>query len=1382
MSAIAIDGQPVFVTKQSLDEAVDKTPRRSNSKILGTVQLNGEQYFLFVSYTKSKVSYFLISPVKKRDRIKYEMGQQIDSVIIQDTGSLGKYYSEDYLLESVTLMRATGKIHKYGDYSIIETILENLKNAQMYKFRDSDVTEDSTVVDMGTTIKRFSAQDDNLLFEWESVDYFNYTSLLLRNSVIFLQLTPTTFNVPSKKLLYSEVQGTEKKTIARATLKTITYDVLCDYLDMSWYKKDGVLQKDYHSIKSVREFETMVFTPLVKAILKCKECGTVLDIGLDTETDGLGIYDLSAENEAKNHCVAIPISWVDDAGFVIFCDMEHFDNCSTEYVTKRLSELFAEDRSDRVVHYWDAGEEKTAVIPVSCFRLIGHNCPFDRRVFYGEGADVWFDDDTLQMGFDINPRTVRGNNKLKNITRKVFGHETPELTDILGKSNEDKYRELADEEVAIIYGCADADYTRQVFKYLRNLMGDYMYNRYKQQDVKLLNILAISEYYGMSVIQDKVLELAEQSWQNLEILKNAMYSYVGVYMDYTQKRIVLDNLLNTKAISAQEYETAVANIEIDPKAEYRFEMKASSLREVLFNILKYPICGYTDKGYAKVDKTAIKELLRKSRTNNNVSRKLLKSILVSGADYNTYLKLKNGSEKDKKRAAAMCLIDEDEFNSKEYPVALMVQKFSELNKEYTSYYKPIREQNMEGKIFKSYSMARIETRRIQNPGQTMKGNLKALVRSYSDDYYMLDFDMSQVEYRIMVSLAHFTAMIYKMNMPENDYHTETAALVNNIPAHTVSKKVRKQAKKVSFGVPYGLGEYSLCKDIFGEVNSETLFATRMLLYKWKESNQPIMALLEDARAQALTEWHISEELRNYMDAWKKDEHGNYVLDEEGKKVPIPVSKVENDFGFYRVFDISNVEQGPAADARRASGRYDAAEGVIRRAAGNYPIQSFAAEIFRIILTRFYDRCCKEGLKDKIIWHMLIHDELLCSVHKSVNPFLLYKIVKESCMITMKGHTKYFVGINIGDTWAECKDDAREAPVYFVDRMIKRYDAGEFDDYTWFEHPWEFIKPYREQYVEDRIGEVLRQIQPNIDDMPIDVPLILEKFDNYTVRAYVSDYAPNGEIPVSSKDDSFADWKFTKSLETWAINVFGEGKAIILPNGVETTITASTVEPAPELQDEFIDFAELFDDNLEGGDAEEYWDYDEDGIKETYELEEGLEADFNKEDELEFDFDNYGKCADVAELTITEKKFQYLQYINGQIVITVQSTGQANTLKYCLESEKSSKGARVIFKGPGIFERWEKIRADDLFAIDAKVAEVSNSMNRDYKNLNFLNGKLFIQIPSNNVIQKIRTCLAPYSGVGYSTVLQTQFGEVIPVSNISFKTDLSELDLKLSKIR
>lgn len=54
-----------------------------------------------------------------------------------------------------------------------------------------------------------------------------------------------------------------------------------------------------------------------------------------------------------------------------------------------------------------------------------------------------------------------------------------------------------------------------------------------------------------------------------------------------------------------------------------------------------------------------------------------------------------------------------------------------------------------------------------------------------------------------------------------------------------------------------------------------------------------------------------------MDAWQKDEDGNYVTDALGNKIEKPMGFVYNKLGFYRAFDLSDIDQSEDAKQRRA---------------------------------------------------------------------------------------------------------------------------------------------------------------------------------------------------------------------------------------------------------------------------------------------------------------------------------------------------------------------------------------------------------------------------------------------------------------------------------
>lgn len=1297
-------------------------------KKIGYYRIDNTTYYLCINERKKDTVYYLLNSISRSDLKKQIIGEKREDVELKDYKAIRNYATNDYVIEALHFKKTSGESSAaFSGCNNLQKILNLISFVDTYKCRKDSILEEQEFIQDTNKIYHLKVYDKKIDFEYYKVDReFGRFYVKFQEQELFFE-TGTFPNIKEKEIEFTQISKEVQKNISVASLKKVSYEMLKEMIDLSWYEQDGVLKKDYRSVGSKEEFEDLIMTPLVKSIERLSGTNEKILLSLDTETTGLNIYYLSKDNPDKDTCVAIPIAWEDNKAFVIFTDMEHFPSVPNEYAWGRLKPLLEKIKYEIVdgkvvekpieITIYEKEEQKPELqvmdlfgealdqkreikrIPrkVKIFRsnidLTGHNIIYDGKVAFDNGVEPYFDDDSLQLAFDINPNTVRGSVALKGITHRIFNHETPELSDVLGKGNEAMYRYLSDIKVAIIYGCADADYSRAVIKYLRTLVKPDFIKNYKKQDMPLLNILYKSEYFGMKTQAEKVAELAKHSEDNLKILEEFLYRYVGNVIEITKARNVIETKKQAGFYKSEEEYTKALDemyLNVDKHSRYEFEMKASSIIDVIYNILKYPIFGYTNgrngtNKRPKTDKYVMKKLVSKKKKEGETGNwdkgwHLSRDIYHAGYTKDDYDSLiKRGEEK---AAKEIILISADEFNKCKYPVALVLQKYAELNKDYTSYYKPIREQNMEGRIFKNFNMARIKTRRISNAAQTMKSNLKALVEAHNDDYYLLDFDMSQVEYRIMASLAKHIQIIEKMKDPEKDFHIETASLINNIPAYRITKKLRKEAKSVGFGLPYGLTLQSLCENIFGDKSEEHMIETLKLINKFNKTNVPIIEMLEEKRAEALKERKISVELRDFMDAWKRDYvydskgkliSKEYSLDKDGNKIPIPIGMVKNEKGFYRVFDLSNM------DSKK--------ESKIKREAGNFPIQSFAAELFRIILIRFHNACCKYGIEDKIVWHMLIHDELLCSVHKSVHPFLMYKIIKEACMVTDVGHTNYFVGINVGNTWQEVKSDEREAPVLFVNEIIKRWDAGEFKE-TWIDDVWEYVKPYREDFIFRRIYKCIKDIQPDIDDKPINLPLIVDKFTNYTVRSYVIDYYKMNrvieKIPENASERErlrFEDERWISHFESWVLQWFGEKEAISLSKQ-KYKIRKSNLFIDVEYEDNYYDD----DDDDIFLDEEETWSFDDDGFESGYASDDDDVYDEEEEEtrkviaELHKQINlNNRNAISLAQMVEHKSRYNNIIVNTSYIIVNVKRKQIAEACKKFLAKHITDDGKKVMFK-------------------------------------------------------------------------------------------------------
>ena len=155
-----------------------------------------------------------------------------------------------------------------------------------------------------------------------------------------------------------------------------------------------------------------------------------------------------------------------------------------------------------------------------------------------------------------------------------------------------------------------------------------------------------------------------------------------------------------------------------------------------------------------------------------------------------------------------------------HPVVPLVLEYRMLTKLSSTYLKGLQEQVFpDNKIHTIYKQTLTHTGRLSSvdpnlqniPVRSEEGKLirKAFV---SHNGYLVSFDYSQIELRILAHMAHVTNLIDAFNQGK-DIHRHTAALVFGVKDEEVTPQMRSQAKAVNFGIIYGMSEFRLSKDV-----------------------------------------------------------------------------------------------------------------------------------------------------------------------------------------------------------------------------------------------------------------------------------------------------------------------------------------------------------------------------------------------------------------------------------------------------------------------------------------------------------------------------------------------------------------------------------------
>lgn len=265
----------------------------------------------------------------------------------------------------------------------------------------------------------------------------------------------------------------------------------------------------------------------------------------------------------------------------------------------------------------------------------------------------------------------------------------------------------------------------------------------------------------------------------------------------------------------------------------------------------------------------------------------------------------------------------------DYPIVKLILEYRSLAKLKSTYCDGLLKViQSDGRIHTSFNQVETRTGRISSlepnlqniPIRTELGREMRRFFVAESGSTLIDADYSQIELRVLAALANDENMINAFNNGE-DIHKTTAAQVFNLPREMVTPLLRSRAKAVNFGIVYGIGAFSLAKDIGVSV---------------KEAKDYINGYL-----------HHFSGVAEYMDKMietAKDNGYAETLFHRRRYLP---------------------ELASSNHMMRAFGE---------RVARNMPIQGTAADIIKIAMIRVCESLEKENMKSRLI--LQVHDELI----------------------------------------------------------------------------------------------------------------------------------------------------------------------------------------------------------------------------------------------------------------------------------------------------------------------------------------------------------------------------------------------------------------------
>lgn len=346
-----------------------------------------------------------------------------------------------------------------------------------------------------------------------------------------------------------------------------------------------------------------------------------------------------------------------------------------------------------------------------------------------------------------------------------------------------------------------------------------------------------------------------------------------------------------------------------------------------------------------------------------------------------------------------------DLSSNKYPSLVILAAYAKHFKELGAL-KRIDRKSKQDRVQFSLNQCGAATGRATSDAHQYSDAMKMSIIADTDDYNLWSSDFKQVELRILPFVAGQQDLIELESNMDVDAHRAILSILTDKEIWDISAEERKKGKSTNFGVVYMMSPYGLAKKNKGPdyTNDDYIDALNSIT-GFYNGFPYIKALTEKNKHDAMTQGYLTTKFRRR-----------------------------------RYFPEL---QDPTVDEKRKSG--------LIRAANNFPIQGFGADLLKICQCNVQDYIHEKGWDKMVESHgrtmplvrvmLPIHDELLVSSHKSIPPEEIITMFKVCMEVEIAGAPPFYSAPAMVNSWYDGKLDAYELDLHFRDEIIAAWDKN-----------------------------------------------------------------------------------------------------------------------------------------------------------------------------------------------------------------------------------------------------------------------------------------------------------------------------------------------------